>query len=814
MGAGRKKQTLTASEKVPSSWKPNFSASARNLRKSDLGGVIFGCKHNTFRECYFKQLFGLPAPHFSYVRNIDPGLPLFLFNYSDRKLHGVFEAASQGKMNLNPYAWTADESESTAYPAQVKVKIRMQCEPLVEEQFAPLISENYYEKRLFWFELDRNQTKKLISLFSSLPKAVSTATAISKNTEKWSTMFNTSSLPKGRREGDNRERSPTDFAHLDLANSEVNSSSDASGLGTEYGAGHADIDDDKVGDIHERSYSAVVRNVDAFTVNKEAGETSHPQRNWSSLFKEPATSGTGMETEEIKALENLSISDQYNVEWESSPFAHCSDEDIIFSERQLAPYCSATDDSEQGGKEVARVASESNLPYLGGRDIGSSSTCLSPPLDKESDSWEAAINENAMNIMDEEGAHIKSNSKCASFSPLTKEIISVSNNWEEDGKARRISDGICSPQAATLEVKSSDVQSTLVKLLEEVKELRSSHQNQVQKISSLEQNLVESRLTIQNLLERCKRLEALSFQHIGISLQDEYHSTNDSRPNSEVSVLIVGGFDGSSWLSATDCYYPSQDHMESRCPMSLARSYASTAKLNNEIYIFGGSNDKLWYDTVELYNPSRNQWTSCPSLNQKKGSLAGVSLNDKIFAIGGGNGVESLSEVEMFDLDIERWIPCRSMLHKRFAPAAAEINGAIYVVGGFDGKEYLRSAERFDPREFSWTKLESMNTKRACHSLVVLNEKLFAVGGYDGAKMVPAVEVFEPRRGSWMMSDSMNIARGYSGAVVIENAIYAIGGLKDGEILDTVECYKEGVGWKLTTLKGVGKRSFFSSIVL
>ncbi|KAL5573893.1 hypothetical protein UlMin_023490 [Ulmus minor] len=33
MGTGRKTQTLTVSEKVPSSWKPNFSASARNLRK-------------------------------------------------------------------------------------------------------------------------------------------------------------------------------------------------------------------------------------------------------------------------------------------------------------------------------------------------------------------------------------------------------------------------------------------------------------------------------------------------------------------------------------------------------------------------------------------------------------------------------------------------------------------------------------------------------------------------------------------------------------------------------------------------------------
>lgn len=51
--------------------------------------------------------------------NIDPGLPLFLFNYSDRKLHGIFEAASSGQMNINTYGWTADGAERTPYPAQV-----------------------------------------------------------------------------------------------------------------------------------------------------------------------------------------------------------------------------------------------------------------------------------------------------------------------------------------------------------------------------------------------------------------------------------------------------------------------------------------------------------------------------------------------------------------------------------------------------------------------------------------------------------------------------------------------------------------------
>ena len=60
MGAGRKTQTIWLKEKPGPQVQgtSNFSTSARNLRKNDLGGVIFGCKHSTIKECYFKQLFG------------------------------------------------------------------------------------------------------------------------------------------------------------------------------------------------------------------------------------------------------------------------------------------------------------------------------------------------------------------------------------------------------------------------------------------------------------------------------------------------------------------------------------------------------------------------------------------------------------------------------------------------------------------------------------------------------------------------------------------------------------------------------------
>ncbi|XP_022633809.1 uncharacterized protein LOC106754867, partial [Vigna radiata var. radiata] len=171
MNTGRRTQTFRISGAVP--FYPNFvvsSVGGRNLEKYQLGGVIFGCKNNTMKECQSKQLFGLPANHFSYVKNIDPGLPIFLFNYSDRKLHGIFEASSKGKMYIDPYAWIDENSEldRTQYPAQVKVRVRLQCQPLSEDIFAPVIAGNYYTNNHFWFELDHKQANKLTSLLASL----------------------------------------------------------------------------------------------------------------------------------------------------------------------------------------------------------------------------------------------------------------------------------------------------------------------------------------------------------------------------------------------------------------------------------------------------------------------------------------------------------------------------------------------------------------------------------------------------------------------------------------------------------------------
>ncbi|KAG5584607.1 hypothetical protein H5410_045041 [Solanum commersonii] len=108
----------------------------------------------------------MPTPQFSYVKNIDLGLPLFLFNYSNRKLHGIYEATSSGKMNINPYGWTLDGSGRNKYPTHVRNVCK---QPLAKLCLAFIIQDNYYnDQHHFMFELDRIQTANLISKLSSL----------------------------------------------------------------------------------------------------------------------------------------------------------------------------------------------------------------------------------------------------------------------------------------------------------------------------------------------------------------------------------------------------------------------------------------------------------------------------------------------------------------------------------------------------------------------------------------------------------------------------------------------------------------------
>ncbi|XVE97157.1 hypothetical protein REPUB_Repub02eG0287000 [Reevesia pubescens] len=696
---GREAQTFLVNGNAPSISNPtNSIVAVRNLRKSQLGGVIFGCKNSTYKECLFKQLFGLPSQHFSYVKNIDPGLPLFLFNYSERKLHGIFEAASHGQMNINPYGWTTDGSEKTQYGAQVQIRVRLQCQSLLEEQFRPIIADNYYCRNHFWFELDHAQTSKLMSLLASL--AVSPSTYLPQNTAKWRTIFQ--AIPSTGTKGESEK-----FRPLAPEMEHCNNSS-----------GKSDTD---------------VVHFNEIKVSDEGHKLSASEVEYFSH------SGGKSDSTDFAPFDSLAT--------------HVDAKTTLQDEKDLILI------------KLKELAQKRKVQDVSLMDNVEDSTLM-----KETHFEDRVFLREQMDLVQK-------------------------NN-----------DGTCS---------SSHCQSIIAQLIQGMEELRTFKAEQCEKMIQMEQKLVAAEMEIQRLKDCCLMLETSSNHSLEHVNGEEIEPSEELQLDPTESIFLVGGYDGESWLSAVNSYFPSQDVIKSVQPMRSVRSYASAAQLNGELYVFGGGDGYSWYDTVESYSPLSDHWTLCPSLKEKKGSLAGAALDGKIFAIGGGNGVECFSNVEMLDLIVGRWINTRSMLQKRFALAAVELNGAIYATGGFDGNDYLQSAERFDPREHSWAKIAGMSTKRGCHSLVVLDEKLYAIGGFDGTKMVPSVEIFDPRLGSWMNGEPINQPRGYAAAAVVKGSIHVIGGLRAGEdIVDSVECFKEGESWQLKTTKALGKRCFLSAIVL
>eukprot|EP00271_Cylindrocystis_brebissonii_P006585 TRINITY_DN1935_c1_g2_i1.p1 TRINITY_DN1935_c1_g2~~TRINITY_DN1935_c1_g2_i1.p1 ORF type:complete len:820 (+),score=168.72 TRINITY_DN1935_c1_g2_i1:239-2698(+) len=126
-----------------------------------LDGLIFGCNNQTKQECFRRKLFGLPAARLAAVQRIVPGTRLFLFNFDEKVLYGIFEAVTDGAPHIVPDAF------SGSYPAQVRMRCVKRCEPLTIEVFKPAMASNFFTANKFNYELSADQVSELVALFEA-----------------------------------------------------------------------------------------------------------------------------------------------------------------------------------------------------------------------------------------------------------------------------------------------------------------------------------------------------------------------------------------------------------------------------------------------------------------------------------------------------------------------------------------------------------------------------------------------------------------------------------------------------------------------
>ncbi|XP_058072074.1 uncharacterized protein LOC131221019 [Magnolia sinica] len=138
----------------------------KNVASSNsmIEGAIFMSNRATKKECLKRKLFGLPPSQAPFVKQVKTGTILFLFEYEERKLYGVFEAASDGALNIEPRAFN---SLGKPFTAQIRFQRIWSCHPLSEPEFCDAIKDNYYTTKKFHMYLSQEQVLKLLLLFSS-----------------------------------------------------------------------------------------------------------------------------------------------------------------------------------------------------------------------------------------------------------------------------------------------------------------------------------------------------------------------------------------------------------------------------------------------------------------------------------------------------------------------------------------------------------------------------------------------------------------------------------------------------------------------
>lgn len=79
-------------------------------------GAIFMSSIVTKKECFKRKIFGLPSSKAEFVKHVKAGMVLFLFEFEKRQLYGVYQASSDGAMDIVPHAFSYSGKR---FPAQV-----------------------------------------------------------------------------------------------------------------------------------------------------------------------------------------------------------------------------------------------------------------------------------------------------------------------------------------------------------------------------------------------------------------------------------------------------------------------------------------------------------------------------------------------------------------------------------------------------------------------------------------------------------------------------------------------------------------------
>ncbi|KAH1155392.1 hypothetical protein GYH30_050626 [Glycine max] len=626
---GARKKTQTSQFSVTQTFSPNSSC-GRNLRKNQLGGIIFGCKNATMKECLSKQLFVVPIGS------------LYSVTWKHLKLHGIFEAASSGRMFIDPYGWTTDGSERTQYPAQVQICVRLKCHPLPEDKFKEVIADNYYTHNRFYFELDHAQTSKLISLLSA--GAIASDNSAPQNTQKWITVSRPLASNETLREGETSKMLELETEHS------THSSTRSYWIENDFSFdGYIrPLDTNEVEkEVNEDEQNSIFMKLKELTLDSESQDLS---------LANNANDTPGMNnTEEgyMEALDGLDEKEQTS----NPPFDYQYNIAQLVQEVKELTNFQKIQTERNCYLEQKLIEAEMEIQHLKDRCTLLESACNIPN-----------------HLAHVEKVAVKST---AELHLDPKDSLFLIGGFDGNSWLATM-DLYCTSQNVIKSLKPmSSVRSyaSVVWLNGEIYVFGGGN-------GYVWYDTVESYNPVHDNWTLCPSLNQKKGSLSGAALNDK--------------IFAVGGGNGVDCFSDVEMldldigrWIPTRSMLEKRFALSAV-------ELNGAIYAIGGFDGNDYLRSAERFDPREHSWTKIPNMNVKRGCHSLVVLNEKLYALGGFDGDKMVPSIEVFDPRLGAWTMGEPMNHCRGYSAAVVVKESIYMIGGVKvGENIVDTVENY-----------------------------------------------------------------------------------------------------------------------
>eukprot|EP00808_Paulinella_micropora_P025653 g50786.t1 len=279
----------------------------------------------------------------------------------------------------------------------------------------------------------------------------------------------------------------------------------------------------------------------------------------------------------------------------------------------------------------------------------------------------------------------------------------------------------------------------------------------------------------------------------------------------EGKIYVIGGREEVSsgfytYSQAVDCFDPRTETTLAVAPMLFPRYGCAAVVMDGYIYVLGGIDGSVYLSSTERYDARSDSWEVLPSMSAPRATPAVAACNGYIYVMGGHNQHEYLSLAERFDPGSMSWESLPSMSAERSGCTAVVFKEYIFVMGGVNEEHtedlYLKTLphhsipeekEQCLPRNEkgmeTTTSGPNENTSQSTNNTVSsttdlrqrthTSKELRVVkshsGGMRRTKKLAVVERLHVADKRWERTADLNVPRCYATAAVVRGSLLVLG---------------------------------------